>query len=157
MRRQEVYNIREHRIRYFFDELWDAKWALCKLIGRLALIGFIGNASYNYLFKNGDTQKSSLKNKIAQLENVPLVREFNHNWQQSKAFVTEIVQEHKYMNSPEGKQHAAQVRKIRAEREKDMDEMFGKDEWRMKYVKPGDPEYAQAAKDFRDLMNDRIR
>ena len=157
MHRRAVYNIREHRVRYFFDELWDAKWELLKLVKRLAIIGFIGTASYNYLFKDGASPKASLKNRFAQLEKISVIQDFKENWRQSKLAVKDMIDEHRWANSPEGKRQAAQARKIRKERIKDLDEMLGKDEWRLKYVKPGDPGYEQAKKDFHDLMNDRIR
>ncbi|MBQ4471723.1 MAG: hypothetical protein II942_00535 [Alphaproteobacteria bacterium] len=76
---------------------------------------------------------------------------------QSKACIQDIQNDIRYQNSPEGKRHRAEYQKLQAQRRKDLDETFGKGNWQMKYVKPGDPEYAQAAKDFHDLMNDRIR
>jgi len=152
-----AYDIRKHPVRHFFDELWDAKWEIFKLVERLAIIGFIGTASYNYLLKDGDSPKASLKSKIAKLEKIPAIQDFKENWRQSKSAVQDMIDEHRWANSPEGKRQAAEARKIRNERAKDLDEMFGKDGWRLKYVKPGDPGYEQARKDYYDLMNDRIR
>jgi hypothetical protein len=156
MRRRACYNIREHRVRYFFDELWDAKWELLKLVKRLAIVGFIGTASYNYLFKAGDSPKASLKNRFTQLEKISVIQDFKENWRQSKLAVKDMIDEHRWANSPEGKRQAAEARRIRKEREKDLDEMFGKDEWRIKYAKT-DKEKQEARQFMEDLMNDRIR
>ena len=150
-------DLRHHPFKRFFLEIWWAKGQLWTLFKRVAMATLVTWGGIKYLTKDGKSVKESLREKIAKIDQSAPVQDFKENWRQSKACVKDIRDEIRYQNSPEGKRHNAEYQKIKKQREQDMDEMFGKGEWRMKYVKPGDPEYPQAAQDVRDLMAGRMR
>jgi len=156
MKYRPAYDIRKHPVRHFFDQLWDAKWEIFKLLERVAVISFVTWGGIKYLTKDGKSIKQSLRNKIARVEKSKPVQDFQKNWQLSNKAIKDWRDEYRWQNSPEGKQQAAEARRIRKEREKDMNEMFGKDEWRIKYAKT-DEEKKEARQFIDDLMNDRIR
>ena len=149
-------DLRHHPIKRFFLEMWWARRELWGLFKRLAMIGLISWGGVKYLTKNGrisiaegiKARTTEVKNSV---NNTQLMKNFYEG--------TDMIKEGFRTPSPE--ERAAEQKRmaeLRQRQKEFRDECLkhGVDPV-MKYVKPGDPEYAQALKDARELFQEHSR
>ena len=146
MRRGEIYDIRKHRVRYFFSEVWEWTKVLYVLGKRLALIGLISWGGIKYLTQNG---RRSISEGIRAHT---VETDFGKQVVEGLHIIGEMNQERKYYNSPQGKAERAAAQKLQQERIKEYKEL-GIDPV-IHCVKPGDPGFKEEAEFLRSLKQD---